>query len=82
MQETEIGKVLHFFDKLSVAAIRLSGELKVGDKVRIEAEMPFVQVIDSMQADRKEIKHAKEGDDIGIRTIKPCRDNDRIVRIS
>ncbi|MDE1857191.1 MAG: translation elongation factor-like protein [Candidatus Micrarchaeota archaeon] len=57
----------HFFDKLSVAAIRLSGSLKVGDTIEIGEDSPVRETVASMQIDRKEIDEAGPGDDVGIK---------------
>ncbi len=81
MPEKEIGKITHFFDKILVAVLKLSGELNVGDKIRIDAEQPFVQTVSSMQVKHKNIEHAKAGDDIGMKVENPCKDGDRVVKI-
>ena len=62
MPEEEIGKVTHFFNKISVAVLSLTGELKKGDKIRIEASEPFVQDVSSMEVDHKPIEEAKAGE--------------------
>ena len=82
MPEEEIGKVTHFFNKISVAVLSLTGELKVGDKIRIEASEPFVQEVKSMQVEHKDIKEAKAGDDVGMKTDKPCKDGDKVIKLT
>ena len=82
MPENEIGKVTHFFDKLGVAILKLSGELSVGDKIRIDAETPFVQMVSSMQVKHKNIEHAKKDDDIGMKVDRPCKDGDKVLKLS
>lgn len=82
MPEEEIGKVTHFFDKISVAVLGLTGELKTGDKIRIEAAEPFVQEVNSMQVEHKPIEEAKAGDDVGMKTDKPCRPGDKVVKLT
>jgi len=81
MSETEIGKITHFFSKISVAVVKLTGDLKVGDKIRIEAAEPFVQTVGSMQSQHKALTAAREGDDIGMKTDKPCADGDRVIKL-
>lgn len=82
MPEQEIGKVTHFFDKISVAVLSLTGNLKVGDRIRIEASEPFVQTVSSMQVEHKEIQEAKTGDDVGMKTEKPCKDGDKVIKLT
>jgi translation elongation factor EF-1alpha len=81
MPEKEIGKITHFFSKISVAVVKLTGELKVGDRIRIEAAEPFVQTVTSMQVEHKPIQQAKSGDDIGMKTDKPCKEGDNVIKI-
>ncbi len=82
MPELEVGKVTHFFNKISVAVLSLKKELKVGDKIRIEAAEPFVQKVSSMQVEHKELQKAKPGEDIGLKTKKPCKEGDKVIKIT
>ncbi len=51
MTETQIGVVTHFFDKILVAAISVTGDaLAVGDTIHVKGHTSdFTQTIDSMQ---------------------------------
>jgi translation elongation factor EF-1alpha len=82
MPETEIGRITHFFDKISVAVVKLTGELKIGEKIRIEAAVPFVQTVGSMQVQHKAITGARPGDDVGMKVDKPCADGDRVIKLN
>lgn len=82
MPEENIGKITHYFDRIGVAIIKLSADLKVGDKIRIEAEIPFVQKVNSMQSHHHDVQEAKAGDEIGLKTDKPCGDGDEVVRLT
>tara|TARA_Y100000310_G_C20553206_1_gene749180 strand:+ start:932 stop:1189 length:258 start_codon:yes stop_codon:yes gene_type:complete len=82
MAETEVGEITHFFDKVSVAVIQLTKNLKVGDRIHIKgATTDFEQNIDSMQIDRKPIEEAKPGDDIGMKTEERVRAKDKVYLI-
>lgn len=77
-----IGKVTHFFSKISVAGIQLSDTLKVGDKISIEgATTSFEENIDSMQIDNKSVTEAKTGDLIGIKVKDKTRVGDDVYLI-
>jgi len=77
-----IGEVFTYFSKVSVAGIKLSGTLKVGDKVRIKgATTDFEITIDSMQIEREEVQEAKAGDSIGIKVPDKVRGGDKIYKI-
>ncbi|MDE1762390.1 MAG: translation elongation factor-like protein [Candidatus Micrarchaeota archaeon] len=63
-----VGTVEHYFDKIDVAAIKLSATLKVGDIIEIGDEEDAVrQKISSMQINREDVQEAFEGDEIGIK---------------
>ena len=70
-----VGKITHYFDKIGVAVIELSAELKEGDKISIEMHdgSSFEQTVSSMQIDREPVKKAKKGDAIGIKMAQPAR---------
>ena len=82
MTEKEIGVVSSYFSHVEVAAIKLSGKLKVGDKVRIKgATTDFEVKIGEIQIDRKPVKEAKKGDHIGIKVPEKVRPNDKVFLI-
>ncbi len=82
MEEKEIGRVSSYFSHVGVAAIKLSGKLKVGDKVHIKGSTSDFEVgIDSIQIDRKDVKAAKKGDHIGIKVPEKVRPNDKVFLV-
>jgi putative protease len=79
MAEKEIGVVSSYFGHAEVAAIKLSGKLKVGDKVHIKGHTTdFEQEIDSIQIERKDVTNAKKGDHIGIKVSERVRPHDKV----
>lgn len=81
-EEKQIGKVVSFFSKISVAAILLEGSLKIGDKIHIKGHTTdFEQNVKSMQIDRKDIKEAKKGQDVGIKVDDLVRPNDAVYKV-
>ncbi|MBW2062728.1 MAG: translation elongation factor-like protein [Deltaproteobacteria bacterium] len=74
-----IGEVTHFFGKISVAAIKLTDTLKVGDTISIEgATTNFTQSVESMQIENEDISEAKTGDEIGIKITDKAREGDAV----
>jgi putative protease len=60
--------VTHYFDRVEVAAIKLSAGLKIGDRIKITGgDADFEQEVTSMQINREEVEKAKKGDEIGIK---------------
>ena len=82
MKEKEIGKVSSYFSHVGVAAIKLSGKLKIGSKIHIKGTTTdFEQEVDSMQIEKKEVSEAKKGDHIGIKVSEKVRPNDKVFLI-
>lgn len=78
-EEKEIGKVFIYFSQAGVAAIKLSGSLKVGDKIHVKGHTTdFTQDVSSMQVDKKEVKSAGKGDSVGIKVNERVRPNDKV----
>jgi len=82
MAEKEIGRVLTYFSQVGVAAIKLSDNLKVGDRIHIKGHTTdFEQLVESMQINKKEIKEGKKGDEIGIKVKDKTRPNDMVFLV-
>ena len=78
-QGKEVGKVSSYFSHVGVAAIKLSGKLKVGDKIHIKGQTTDFEIpVKSMQIERKDVKEAKKGDHIGIKVPEKVRPSDRV----
>ena len=83
MKEQEIGYVSKFFGQISVAAIEItSGELHVGDKIRIVGHTTDLKMaIESMQIEHASVESAVKGDSIGIKVTEKARRNDKVVKL-
>ncbi|MCK4647402.1 translation elongation factor-like protein [Candidatus Pacearchaeota archaeon] len=79
MAEKEIGKVSGYFSHVGVAAIKLSGKLKVDDKIHVKGNTTdFEHVVDSIQIEKEGVQKAKKGDHIGIKVPEKVRPNDTV----
>jgi putative protease len=78
----EIGKVTHFFTKISVAIVELSGTLKVGDQILIKGPTTSIeQKVDSMQIEHENVQKATRGQSIGLKVNDHVRENDVVYRV-
>ncbi len=78
----QIGVVSSYFSHVGVAAIKLSDELSVGDRVRIKGHTTDFEVdVNEIQIERKPVKKAKAGDHIGIKVPEKVRPNDKVFLI-
>jgi len=82
MGEKEIGKVSTYFSHVGVAAVKLSGKLKVGNKIHVIGHTTnFQQKVKSMQIENKDVTKAKKGDHIGIKVEEKVRPRDQVFLV-
>ncbi len=83
MSEEEVGRVQSFFRKPSVAAMVLTGDLSIGDNIRIRGATTDIEMtVESMQINLESVESAGAGDDVGIKVPERVRPNDRVIRVS
>jgi len=74
-----VGKITHYFSKINVALVEVSGDLKVGDKISIEgASTNIKQTVDSMQIEHKSVKSASKGQSVGMKVSDRVREGDDV----
>ena len=83
-EETEVGTVMQFFAKPSVAAIEISsGQIAIGDTIRIKgATTDFEQKVESMEIDRQPVPSATTGQAVGIKVKDRVRPHDKVFRVA
>ncbi|MCM8831125.1 MAG: hypothetical protein NC918_02905 [Candidatus Omnitrophica bacterium] len=83
MQEQEVGKITHYFGKISVGIIKLIAPLKVGDTIHIKGRHDdFTQQVTSIQVQHAEVQEAKAGDEVGIKVISKVHENDIVYKLA
>jgi translation elongation factor EF-1alpha len=76
-----IGLVTHYFSHLSVAAVRLTAPLAVGDRIHIRGHtIDLVQEVASLEVDHAHVDQAMPGDDVALKVEDHVRDHDLIFR--
>lgn len=77
-----VGKVSHWFGKISVAVVDLTGELRVGDRISIEGRgRSFEQTVTSMEIEHKAVQVATAGQSIGLKVEQPAKAGDQVFKI-
>jgi putative protease len=77
----EIGRITHFFTKISVAVIELIAPLAVGDTIMIKGPTTdFEQPVESMQIEHNNVQRAEAGQSIGLRVAQRVRENDMVYK--
>ena len=75
MAEKPVGKVIHYYDKLGVAIVRLEKKLAAGDKVKfVKGDSVFEQVVESMEIEHGKLTEGKKGDEVGIKVDQTARE--------
>ena len=78
-----IGTVTHYFGHLSVAAVSLTGTLRVGDRIHISGHTTDLeQAVESMEVDHARVDSAGPGDDVALKVNDHVREHDRVYRES
>ena len=82
MAEKEIGKVSDYFDHVGVIAFKLTSPLKLGDTIKVKGnDFEFQQIVESMQINRKPIKSAKKGDEVGIKVNEKAKRGSKVFKV-
>jgi len=76
------GEVVHYFGHPGVAVIKLSDELKPGERIRIVGgvDTDFEQEVKSMEVDHQKVEKAKKGDEIGLKAEKKVREGYKVYK--
>ena len=81
-EKKPIGAITHYFTKIGVAVIELSGKINEGDDISIEGATTNVsQKVDSMQIEHKPVKTAVKGQSIGIKVVDRVREGDSVFKV-
>jgi len=83
MSGVQIGTVTHYFDHLSVAALSLSGTIRIGDRLHfLGRSTDFIQEVTSLQIEHQPVTEAGPGADVAIKVIQRVHPNDKVFKIS
>ena len=81
-KKTAVGKITHFFPKISVAVVEVQKVLRQGDKIKIAGHgNEFEQKIASMQIEYKKVKEAKKGQSIGLKVKNHVKEGDLVYKV-
>ncbi len=81
--EEQVGKIIHFYDKISVAVVRLEAGLKAGDTIHVKGNVTdFEQAVESMQLDHQAVDSAGKGEEVAVKLGGKAREGDIVYRKS
>ena len=80
-EDNLVGRVTKFYAHPSVAVVKLTEPLAVGDSIVIKgATTGLEQTVGSMQIEHVNIERAKAGQTIGLKVAERVRRNDKVYR--
>lgn len=76
--DKQIGKVIHYYDKIGVAVIAVMNKaLHVGDEIRISGhDKEFTQTVDSLEVEHKQVKMLAKGKEGAMKVSQPVKEGD------
>ena len=81
--DIRIGKVTHYYDRIGVAVLELTGELKIGESIHIHGRITdFTQRVGSLEVEHQKIQSARPKDEVALKVLEPVREGDVIYKIT
>jgi len=84
MAEEQVGVIVKFFAKPSVAALEVThGTIQNGDLLRYKGHTTdFMEEIASMEIDNRPVDEVKTGDLVGVKVKEKVREGDKVYKVS
>lgn len=81
VKEVLIGRITHFFPRVSAGVIKLKTDLVLGDTIHIKGHTSdFVQKVTSLEIDNKPVKRASKGKLVGFLSKQRVRRSDKVYK--
>jgi len=78
----KVGEITHYFTRIGVAVVMLSGALKVGDRIAIKGMTTnYEMMVASIQVKGAEIEEAGTGNNIGMKVDDRVRQGDLVYKL-
>lgn len=79
----KVGRVSHYYDKLSVAIVDLDGTISVGDTIKFVrgGEDLFEQKVESIQIEHEKKDTASKGDVVGLKTNEAVKEGTEVYKV-
>jgi len=82
IMETQIGKVTHYFNRISVAVLEVSKELKVGDMIHILGRTTDItQRVGSLEIEHQKVQSVVAGAEVALEVIEPVHSGDAVFLV-
>lgn len=82
MAEKQVGTVTHWYDKIGVAVVKLTGKLAKGARIKIKkGTEEFEDTVSSLQIDHEDVAAAKKGDDAAMKLTQKAKEGSGIFLV-
>ena len=83
MAEDQVGVVVNFYAKPSVAAIKVTGgSIRKGDLLKYKGHTTdFTEEVASIEIENQPVEEAKSGDLVGVKVKERVREKDKIYKV-
>lgn len=79
--EEIVGKIIHYYDKIGVAVVKLEGNLMVGDTIHVKGKQTdFEQQVESIQVEHKSISGGKKGEEVAVKLNEKAKEGDLVYK--
>ena len=80
--DVQIGKVVHYYDKIGVAVITVTKPLKAGDTVKISGhDHEFTQTVESLQLEHKAVTKLAAKKEGAMKVDQPVKEGDLVYLV-
>jgi hypothetical protein len=77
-----VGQVVHVFDKIMVAVVRLDKGVHQGDTLHfLGRHTDFDQALTSMQVEHQTVEKASAGSEVAVKLSQPARRGDAVYLV-
>jgi len=81
--DVRVGKVTHYYNRIGVAVLELSGDLAVGDKILILGRTTdLTQAVTSMEIEHAKVQTVNPGMEVALKVAEPVRSGDIVYKIT
>ena len=77
-----LGTVIHYYDKIGVAVVKLVKPVKTGDSVKfVHGDKEFAQTIASMQFEHEQVEAGKKDKEVAIKVDQEVKHGTKVFAV-
>lgn len=81
--EKLVGKITHYYSRLGVAVLELSGEIRLADELHILGRITdFTQYVNSLEINHQKIERAGPGVEVALLLEDYARPGDAVFKVT